>query len=101
MNPTMEVLTIVGTFVAASIWMMRTSIQHQRTMTDRFIRHLEKLVSSNEEESKWHRAVLTKLVGAVRRNSQLLMKIQMEIKDESDRDTSNGETKMPVDRDRF
>lgn len=78
MNPTMEVLTIVGTFVAASIWMMRTSVQHQRNLTDRFIRHLEKLVSANEEESKVHRAVLKKLVGAVRRNSQLILKMQKE-----------------------
>ncbi len=85
---------MVGTFVAASVWMMRTSILHQRGMTDRFIQHLEKLILKNEEESKVNRTLMTKMVGAIRRNSSVVSKLQKEIRNEFDGDQSNRKKKV-------
>lgn len=71
----MEVLTIVGTFVTASVWMMRTSMVQQRSIAERFIRHLEEMLSKQQEESRLHRSALKTLAGAVRHNSRLMRKL--------------------------
>lgn len=72
MNPGMEALAIAGAFVACSVWMMRYSMTQQRNMAERFIQHLEALVSENKRDGERHRAAIRALAVAVRKNSELI-----------------------------
>ncbi|MCH8274215.1 MAG: hypothetical protein IH851_05445 [Armatimonadetes bacterium] len=73
--PLTEALALVGTFVAASVWMMRYSMQQQRAIAERFIQHLESSLKRQEDYNRLHRSAVRQLTGAVRRNSQLIRRL--------------------------
>lgn len=68
----MDPLAVAGVFLGTSAWMMRTSMTHQRSMAERFIRHLENLLERQQEEYRLHRSAIKDLTGALRRNTRLL-----------------------------
>ena len=74
----MEPLAAAGFFLATSAWMMRYSMTHQRSMSERFIRHLENLLQTQQEEYRLHRSAIRDLTSAVRRNTRLLEAVMKE-----------------------
>jgi hypothetical protein len=71
----METLTLVGTFLTASFWMMRSAMNQQRIITERFIQHLERMIEDQKVENQANRASIRQLVGAVRRNSSIVERL--------------------------
>ena len=68
-------LALAGTFLSASIWWVRASLAQQNRITDRFISSLEKLIAEKKEEARLNRVALSRLTGAVRRNSAIVSQL--------------------------
>lgn len=81
----MEMLAIIGT----SLWMMRTSMIHQRRISEKFIEHLQQSLAARLDENRRNRELIGKLVGAVRRNSRLLAGLK-EVARGAERNERNG-----------
>lgn len=79
MESAVEILTLVGTFMTASVWMMRSAVQQQKLITDRFIKHLETMLENQEAENRLTRSSIAGLAGAVRKNSQVIKKLSMKL----------------------
>jgi hypothetical protein len=71
-------LALAGTFLSASIWWVRASLAQQNRITDRFISSLEKLIAEKKEEARLNRVALSRLTGAVRRNSAIVSSLRPE-----------------------
>lgn len=67
-----EMLAIIGT----SLWMMRTSMIHQRRISEQFIEHLQRALATQHAESRQSRALIRQLIGAVRRNSAQISRLK-------------------------
>lgn len=90
-----ETLSIVGAFVATAAWMMRTAMRHQNDIAGRFILHLEQAIREQQMENRLFRTALRELTGAVRRNTKVIEHLtRSKEKDESERNSGHGETKV-------
>lgn len=67
-----EMFAIIGT----SLWMMRTSMIHQRRMSEKFIEHLQKALEAQQAEGRQSRSLLRQLTAAVRRNSAQIAQLK-------------------------
>lgn len=66
----------MGSFISACMWIVRTATQQQKVITGRFIQYLEKLVEQQQAENRLNRSAVLRLIGAVRRNTKRLDKIE-------------------------
>jgi hypothetical protein len=90
-----QTLSLLATFLGASVWLMRFATSQQKAITDRFIHHLEQLIEKQQEEQRLNRAAIRQLTGAVRRNSQLAKKLlERKTSHVPEHHESYGEVKM-------
>ena len=75
MNFSIELISLLGSFVAASFALQRLALTHQRAMTERFVTFLEDSLRRQEESSANFEAALESLSQNVRENSALISRI--------------------------
>ncbi len=85
-----ELLAIIGT----SLWMMRTSMNYQRKMSEKFIEHLQHSLAARQEENRRNCALLKQLTGAIRRNSRMISKLKEDLY-VAFGEREHGEAKVP------
>ncbi len=75
MNFGVELLALLGSFVAGAFALLRLALTQQRALTERFVSFLEELVRRQEEASASFEGALEGLSDNVRENSALLTRV--------------------------
>ena len=70
-----ELLALLGGFVAGAFALLRLMLNQQRVLTERFVGFLEDLVRRQEEASANFEAALAQLSDNVRENSALVARM--------------------------
>jgi uncharacterized membrane protein YccC len=75
MNFGVELLALLGSFVAGAFALLRLALTQQRSLTERFVAFLEELVRRQEEASSNFEGALETLSANVRENSALVSRV--------------------------
>lgn len=75
MSFSIELLALLGSFVAAAFALVRLALSHQRALTERFVGFLEESLRRQEESTANFEAALESLASNVRENSALVARL--------------------------